>query len=221
MLIAEELFLLLRRDDGKAESAMAQNGYGLSGAVITDLILADRVTVSDDKDPVLTVLDAGPTGHPVLDGALRRLVEKDGSKLSKLVPDGKLNPEQSVAASLAAAGVVTIEEKRALGLVPAKYPVRDPEPERALRERLRTAIAGGTPSPADATLLAVLQGLDIAAKVLEKERGPLGKRDLKRRIEEVSEESVAGLAVGRAVRAANQAMMTAVVIPVVVSTTSS
>ena len=33
MLIAEELFLLLRRDDGKPESAMAQRAYGLAAAV--------------------------------------------------------------------------------------------------------------------------------------------------------------------------------------------
>ena len=43
MLIAEELFLLLRRDDGKPESASAQRGYGLAAAVITDLVLAEKV----------------------------------------------------------------------------------------------------------------------------------------------------------------------------------
>ena len=42
MLIAEELFLLLRRDDGKPESAMAQRGYGLAAAVIADLVVAGR-----------------------------------------------------------------------------------------------------------------------------------------------------------------------------------
>ncbi len=63
MLISESLFLLLRRDDGKPESAMAQRGYGLAAAVITDLVLAERVTLSDDKDPRMTVLASG-TGRP-------------------------------------------------------------------------------------------------------------------------------------------------------------
>lgn len=221
MLIAEELFLLLRRDDGKAESSMAYNGYGLSGAVITDLILAERVTVSADKDPRLTVVDTTPTGHPVLDAALGRLTEKDGKKLSKLVTDRALNPEERVAASLADAGVVGVVDKKALGLVPARYPVVDPEPERRLRERLRTVIAGGTPSPADAALLATLQGLDLAPRVLAEEKGTLGRKDLKRRIKEISDEAVAGLAVGQAVAAANQAIITAAIIPAITTTTTT
>ena len=51
MLIAEELFLLLRRDDGKPESAMAHRGYGFAAALLTDLVVARRITLSDDKDP--------------------------------------------------------------------------------------------------------------------------------------------------------------------------
>ena len=42
-----------------------------------------------------------------------------------------------------------------LGLVPEKYPVCDPEPERRLRERLRVVLQGGTPTLADASLLVV------------------------------------------------------------------
>ncbi|MFN2319206.1 MAG: hypothetical protein ABR500_05940 [Dermatophilaceae bacterium] len=37
-----------------------------------------------------------------------------------------------------------IEPKRALGLVPARYPVRDPRPEQALRERLQAVLPGAT-----------------------------------------------------------------------------
>jgi hypothetical protein len=221
MLISESLFLLLRRDDGKAESAFVQNGYGLAAALITDLVLAERVTLSDDKDPRLSVLVPGPVGHPALDAAMVRLQEKDGKKLSSLVSDGKVAAEQQIAEALAAAGVITIEEKRALGLVPAKYPVLDPEPERGVREHLRTVLAGGTPRPEDSTLLAVLQGLDVAAKVLEEEKGTLDKKQLKARIEQVSSEVAAGdavaQAVARAVAAMNAAVMTAVMVPIITS----
>jgi hypothetical protein len=126
MVIVEELFLLMRRDDGKPASAMAQRGYGLAAAVITDLVLAERITLSDDKDPRMTVLVPGPADHPALDAAMTRLEQRDGKKLSSLVTDGKLAVEAQVAAALASAGVVGIEEKRALGLVPARYPVVDP-----------------------------------------------------------------------------------------------
>lgn len=217
MLIAEELFLLLRRDDGKPENAWAQRGYGFAAAVVTDLVVAERVTLSDDRDPRMTVLVPGPAGHPALDAALARLEQRDGKKLSSLVTDGKVDREDELAAALAAAGVIRVEEKRALGLVPERYPVVDPEPERRVRERLRTVLVGGTASPADAALLAILQGLDIAPQVLADERGDLGKKDLRRRIEEVSADVAAGDAVGRAVAAMNTAMMTAVIVPIVVA----
>ena len=221
MLIAEELFLLLRRDDGKAESAAAQNGYGIAASVITDLVLAERVTLSDDKDPRVTVTASGPTGSAVLDAAMERLQQRDGKKLSSLVTDRRLAVVEPVAAALAAAGVITIEEKRALGLVPARYPVRDPEPERRVRERLRTVLAGGAPLPADATLLAILQGMGVAGKVLKEEAGGLGRRDLKRRIEEVSTDVRAGEAVAKAVAAMNAAIMTAAIVPAIAAGGSS
>jgi hypothetical protein len=219
MLISESLFLLLRRDDGKAESAFVQNGYGLAAAVITDLVIAERVTLSDDKDPRLTVVAPGPVGHPALDAALARLVEKDGKKLSSIVTDGKVAAEQQVAEALAAAGVIGIEEKQMLGLVPARYPVLDPEPERRVREQLRTVLAGGTPQPADSTLLAVIEGLGMTRKVLWAESGTLDKKQVKARIGQVSSEVAASdavaTAVARAVAAMNAAIMTAVLVPVI------
>jgi hypothetical protein len=215
MLIVEELFLLMRRDDGKPASATAQRGYGLAAAVITDLVLAERITLSDDKDPRMTVLVPGPVGHPALDAAMSRLEQRDGKKLSSLVTDGKLAVEAQVAAALQLAGIVGIEEKRALGLVPAKYPVIDPEPERRTREQLRLVLQGGTPRTEDATLLAILQGLGVVSKVLAEEKGTLGRRDLQRRIEEVSSEVKAGDAVAKAVAAMNTAIMTAAIVPAI------
>ena len=217
MLVAEELFLLLRRDDGKPESASAQRGYGLAAAVVTDLVLAERVTLSDDKDPRMTVLVPGPAGHPVLDAAMARLEQRDGKKLSTLVTDRRLALERPVASALADAGVIRVEEKRAMGLVPERYPVLDPEPERRLREQLRLVLHGGTPRTEDATLLSILQGLGVAGKVLEAEKGDLGRRDLTRRIEEVSTEVKAGEAVAKAVAALNSAILTAAIVPAVVA----
>lgn len=211
MLIAEELFLLLRRDDGTPEVWSAQRGSGLAAAVITDLVLAGHVTLSDDKDPRMSVLQEGPVGHPALDAAMTRLEACDGKRLSSLVTDRQVAVEQQVAAALAAAGIVRTEERRVLGLVPAKYPVLDPGPERRVREQLRVALAGASPRTEDATLLAILLALGVAAKVLKEEKGTLGRRDLERRIKEISTEVEAGDAVARAVATMNSA------IPVVIS----
>ena len=211
MLIAEELFLLLRRDDGTPEAWSAQRGHGIAAAVITDLVLAGHVMLSDDKDPRVSVLRPGPVGHPALDAAMARLEACEGKKLSSLVTDRQVAVEQQVAAALTADGIVRTEETRVLGLVPAKYPVLDPGPERRVREHLRAALAGSTPRTEDATLLAILQALGVAPKVLAQEKGTLGRRDLEQRIKEISAEVEAGDAVSRAVATMNSA------IPVVIS----
>jgi hypothetical protein len=217
MLIVEEMFLLMRRDDGKAASDMARRFYGLVAAVVTDLALAQRIALSDDKDPRVTVLVPAPVGHPALDVAIARLQQREGKRLSALMVDTKLAVEEPVARALAAAGVVDIEEKRALGLVPARYPVRDPGPERRVRERLRAVLMGGTAEPSDSAILAILQGLGIAHTVLADEMGTLTKAQLKDRIEEVATDVKAGDAVAKAIEAMNIAIMSAVVVPAVVT----
>jgi hypothetical protein len=199
MLVAEQLFLLLRRDDGKAESALAFTDYALTGAVLTDLLLAAHITFGDDKDPRVSVATGGSTGNPVLDAALERVRSKEGKKLSSLVTDGRLDPTDRVAESLAAAGVIEIHPKKALGLVAARYPVLDPWPEHALRERLRAVLAGVTPDRSEASLLMLLKGVGLAGKVLAEEKGTLGRRELDRRIDEVSSEDIVGTAVRKAV----------------------
>jgi hypothetical protein len=220
MLITESLFLLLRRDDGKPEIDMSKRHYGLTAAAITDLVIARRITLSDDKDPRMTVLVPAPPGHPTLDAAMDRLQRRDGKRLSSLMLDTKVAVEDTIARSLVTAGVIGVEEKRALGLVPAKYPVIDPRPEQRLRERLRAVLHGEAPEPQESALLAILQGLDVVGKVLAEEKGDLGEKELEARIEEVSADVQAGDAVAQAVAAMNAAIMTAVVVPVVISSGS-
>lgn len=173
-------------------------------------MLAGHVTLSDDKDPRVSVLRPGPVGHPALDAAMARVEACEGKKLSSLVADRQVAVEQQVAAALTVDGIVRTEEKRVLGLVPAKYPVLDQGPERRGREHLRAALAGSTPRTEDATLLAILQALGVAPKVLAQEKGTLGRRDLEQRIKEISAEVEAGDAVSR-VATMNSA------IPVVIS----
>ncbi|XVX18921.1 GOLPH3/VPS74 family protein [Actinomycetota bacterium] len=223
MLIAEQLLLLLTTDEGKAESWGIQDGIGYAGAAIADLVLAERVTLSDDKDPRVRVLSTAPTGHPALDQVLERLSHRDGKKLSSMVADGKCNPHKEIVASLARAGVIEVAPRRAFGFVPERHPVLDPGPERALRERLRAVLAGGQATIPEATVLSLLQGLDVAPKVLRDEMGGMGKKELKARILQVAREhdaGDAGVAVAKAIEAINVAVATAVIVPVVVSSGS-
>lgn len=220
MLISEELFLLLTNDEGKTEGWGTQRGYGLAGAVLADLIVAERITVDDAKDPRVSVVTRDSTGNPILDAALARVSEKEGKKLSSLVQDRKLDPAANIGAALAAQEIVGVQEKKMLGMVPARYPVLNGSPERAVRERLRVVIAGGQPTEAEATILSILQGLDVAHAVLRQEAGGLSKRQLKARINEVAQ-GASGTAVAKAVQALNTAILVAVIIPAATSAGSS
>jgi Golgi phosphoprotein 3 (GPP34) len=207
MVVVESLFLLMRRDDGKAASDMARRFYGLAAGAITDLVLAGRITLSDDADPRMTVLVPAPVGHPALDKAMARLQKRDGKKLSSLLLDTGLAVEEQVAGALATAGVVDVERKRAWGLVPAKYPVRDPGPERRLRERLREVVHGGESRHEEGAVLAILQGLGVVGTVLRDEVAPLDDAAVKERIGQVAGDSRTGHAVARAMAAMNSAAM--------------
>ncbi|RYG76182.1 GPP34 family phosphoprotein [Yimella sp. RIT 621] len=222
MPTTDQLFMLLTKDDGKIEGMGAQRGYGLVGAMLSDLIRAGKIDVTKEKQPRLTMVDGSPTGDPVVDHGLARIADKhNGKKLSSLISDRKLNPESLVVQRLAANGVVEVVEKKALGFVPERYPVLNPQPEQETRTRLAAVLSGSAAATSqDATLLSILQGLDVAHKVLEQESGGLGKRDLKARIEQVAAGDPGGDAVSRAIQALNTAMMTAVIIPVVVSGSS-
>ncbi|WP_312718428.1 GPP34 family phosphoprotein [Mobilicoccus sp.] len=225
MITSEELMLLLTRDDGKPESAFTQNTWGYAAANIADLVIAERITLDEAKDPRLTVIDSSPTGHPALDAALARLERKDGAKVSSLVTDGKVAAQAEIVASLQQAGVIEVEAKRFLGLVPEKRPIRDAAPERALRERLGSVLRGTTATPREATLLAIVQSLDIAPKVFAEETGGMSKKEIKARIEEVATHDHAGetvsAAVARALQAMNTAIVVATIVPIVTSTSSS
>ena len=210
---AAEIFLLLTNDHGGAASWGTQTGWALSAATIADLLIEERIALDEKKDPRVSVVDATPTGRAVLDKVLARIVEKDGKKLSALVQDSKLDPTAQVVEELVDGGTVGRVPKRWLGLVAEKRPTLDPHPEREVRERLRAVIAGGHPSATDATLLAILEALGVAKKVLADESHGLSAKDLKRRVEEATDEVAVGAALKRAIDGLNATILAAVIVP--------
>ncbi|MFJ2552012.1 GPP34 family phosphoprotein [Microbacterium sp. NPDC087591] len=221
MLIVEELHLLLLRPDGRLEtSAASYRLFGEVAAVLVDLTLHGRVTVTEGKKSVVQVVSADPTGHPVLDAALARLVPLSGKRLQSLVHSTKLDPLDEVVASLVAQGVLARGERGFFGWGAERTPESDPGPEALLRSRLAAVIAGtAAPTPADLTLLAILQGLNAAHPLLRHDVGELSSGQLRRRIEALTTGSPAGDAVSLAVTSAIAATMMAVMTPVIVATT--
>ena len=213
--------MLLLRPDGRTESAVSVNRlYGEVAAVIVDLALHGRVTVSDEKNPVVEIVSMEPTGNPILDTTLQRLVPLRGKRLQSLVARPKLDPLEIVVESLVMQGVLVRGERGFFGWGSARTPESDPGPEHLLRSRLAAVLAGtAAPTQADLALLSILQNLDAAHAILREERGGLSSRELKKRITELTAGSAAGDAVAKAVHDAIAAAMVAIMTPTIVAAT--
>lgn len=222
MLIAEELHLLLVRPDGRAEGAAASNRvYGEIAAVIVDLLLHGRVTVTSEKHPLVHVISTAPTGHPVLDAALQRLAPLSGRRLASLVSKTGLDPRDEIVESLIGQSVLIRGERGFFGMGALRTPEADAAPEGLLRRRLAAVLSGAlAPTPTDLTLLAILQSMQSAHALLRAESGGMSSRDLKKRIEQLSAHSPVGDAASAAVTAVLTAAMMATMIPVMVAATS-
>jgi len=213
--------MLLLRPDGRVESAVSVNRlYGEVAAVIVDLALHGRIAVSDEKNPVVEIVSTDPTGNPILDTTLQRLVPLRGKRLQSLVVRPKLDPLEIVVESLIVQGVLVRGERGFFGWGSARTPESDSTPEQALRARLAAVIAGtGAPTQADLALLAILQNLNAAHAILREECGGRSSRDLKKRIEQLTAGSQAGDAVAKAVNDAITAAMVAIMTPTIVAAT--
>ena len=221
MLIVEELHMLLLRPDGRVESAVSVNRlYGEIAAVIVDLALHGRVVVSEDKNPTVEIVSTEPTGNPILDSTLERLVPLRGKRLQSLVTRPKLDPLEVVVESLVVQGVLIRGERGFFGWGSARTPESDSTPEQVLRARLAAVIAGtGAPTQADLALLSILQNLNSAHAILRDQCEGMSARDLKRRIEDLTAGSAAGDAVAKAVNDAITAAMVAIMTPTIVAAT--
>ncbi len=221
MLIVEELHMLLIRPDGRVETSVSVNRvYGEIAAVIADLVLAGRVVVAEGKNAVVDVVSTDSTGHPVLDTALARLTPLRGKRLQSLIMRPKLDPLDVVVESLVIQGILVRGERGFFGWGSARTPESDPAPEQLLRARLAAVLAGtAAPSPADLSLLAILQALNAAHPILKEECGGRSGRELKKRIDELTAGSATGDAVAAAVNTAIAAALMAAMTPAMVAAT--
>ena len=203
MLIVEELFLLLMDANGEPEVLGMPRTTALNAALLADLHLAGRIQLSEDKRPLVRVAYAGHGGGDVLGFGEEVLSKRNGRRLDDLIWWSRLDPEEAVVNSLVRAGVLRRDEERTLlGRSKVRLSKLDPTPERQLRERLASVFAGRTaPSPADATILAILESVDVIVRLLHRESGASSRPELRARLAEVLDySSTPSYAVSRTVR---------------------
>ncbi len=175
LLLAESLLLLVLDDEQGHNTAYGAD-MGLAGALLLDLAAAELVQVVEGKlVPAPRPPDAAaPAG--VLAEALATIEAEAKTRGPKdwvrKLPT-KLKPIRSrVAQRLIERGVLSEQRRKVLGLVPVERLVEaDPEPERALRRRLRAELTGERDvSVRTALLVPLLRAHQLIPKLVPKDQ---------------------------------------------------
>jgi hypothetical protein len=223
LFLHEEILLLALRDDkGTVAAGGTLYTYGIAGALLAELLLADRIAVvTPRKTPLVEPHGEGTLGDPLLDECLEaiRTARKRASLqrwVARFVGIKKLH--HRVAHGLCRRGVLRADEDKILGIFSRKlYPERDPGPERRIIERLRRAIFGNT-ADVDARTVALLSlARHTGLLKLTFDRKELKER--KARIERIMNGDLTGGATREAIQAMQTAVFVAAILPAILTPT--
>lgn len=221
-LIAEDLLLLmLDEEKGRPTVDGTKFTHTLAGALLVELSLLGLVESDSPPDKQakgkgrIHAVGAAPA-DPVLALAWNAFSDKPrGASAVIQAIDSKV--KGPLLERLVAKGWVREERSKVLGIFPStKFPEADPRHEAELRSRIAGVLDGTDPDPRSAVLISLL----FAADALKALFPDADRKDLKARAEVISDGEWGGAAVRQAVQAVNAAVMTAVMIPVLISTTS-
>jgi hypothetical protein len=175
LLLAERLLLLVYDDDkGRPGWGQGSPEISISGALLIDLARAG--TLQLDGEAVAPAPGAAAPTHPLLTEALQVIREGEPRDAKTWVNDlrKEMKPlERKTAESLVDRGVLDEERSKALGIVDRyRFPTRDPEPERAVRDHLAAVLLEEQqPTGDDVQLIALARAYPrLIGGLVEKDR---------------------------------------------------
>lgn len=217
------MLLALRDKKGTLEGRAGMYRFALGGAILAELVLAGRVSVGRDKKKLVDVQDGKKLNEPILEECLKMISSAKRRRsaqawVSKFSGISRLR--HRVAEGLCRRGILRDSEDKVLLFFTRKlYPTIDPAPERALRSRIRRAVASDSRKLGERT--GILVALAHATGLLRVHFDRHELKSRKKRLEAISQGDLVGGATGEAVRAAQAAVMMAVIAATTVATTAS
>ena len=171
LILGEEIVLLSLDDSTGAHLPLMPQalGYGLAGAVLADLELAGRIAT---QTKCVEVLDAAPTGHPLIDPWLHQIAaDKKCHPIAhwlQTLSDEKGAIEQAALDHLIERGILKRQDKKILWVIGLRrYPTIHNEERVEVKTRLAQLIQGDEqPTHFDATLISLLSGCYLLSEVL-------------------------------------------------------
>lgn len=170
LTLLEEFVLLSLDDKTGAHLPLPPSAcsFGLAGAILSDLVMAERISTENKQVKVLNPL---PTGNTLLDPWLVMIAERAGVHSIHYwiatLSDHKREIEKSAINHLIDRGILKREDKKILWVVGLRrYPTIHNEERLEVRTRLRNLIlTDEKPDHFDATLISLLQGCYLLEEV--------------------------------------------------------
>ncbi|UCE49932.1 MAG: GPP34 family phosphoprotein [Phycisphaerales bacterium] len=222
LCLHEEVMLLALRDEEGTIASGTMYQYAIGAAVLAELLLSQRIVVDQSgKRKLVDLVSSTPLGEPLLDHCLEKITSaKRRAALQTWVSRfaSVKNLKHLVAQRLCQRGILRADEDKVLLIFTRKiYPEVNPEPERELIERLGQAIFTDAVDVDPRTV--VLVSLANAAGLLKVVFDKKMLKTRKKRIERIVNGEITGKAAQQAIQAMQAAVMVAVIMPAIMTTT--
>lgn len=222
LYLYEEVMLLALRDK-EGTIAASYLEHAVAGAVLSELLLDHSIAVDPKNRRLVNLINAEDSGDPVIDACLEKMRSaKRRASLQTWVSRlaGIKDLKHKVAHQLCARGIIRADEDKILFVFPRKvYPEINPEPEKAIIERLKTAIFTDVEDMDARTI--VLISLANGAELLGENLGYKEVRQARKRIDQIIKGEVSGNATREVIEACEAASMVATLIPLFIAGTAS
>ena len=222
LYLHEEIMLLALRDEEGTIAAGPTYEYAVGAAVLAELLLSQRIVVDQSgKKKLVDLVSSAPLGEPLLDQCLEKITTaKRRAVLQTWVSRfaSVKNLKHLIAKRLCQQGILRADEDKVLLIFTRKiYPEVNPEPERKLIERLREAIFTDAADidPRTVVLASLANSAGILRVVFDKKM----LKARKARIERIVNGDITGKAAQEAIQAMQAAVMVAVIMPAIMTTT--
>ena len=224
LFLHEQIMLLALRDKEGTIATSTMYKYAISGAILAELILNNRIVVDESKKrKLIRVLDSTPVGEPLIDECFDKI--KNANRNQSLQTwvsrfSSVKNLKHRVAKHLCQRGILRVDESKILLIFNRTiYPEVNPEPERKLIEQLREAIFSNTEriDPRTVVLISLCNGTEILKAIFDRKTLKVRKD----RINQIINGELTGKAVKEVRDAMQAAVMVTCILPAIVSTTVS
>lgn len=223
LLLHQEVLLLALADD-KGVLTGGMVGYALAGAMLSELLLQERIVANDDKQRIVAVVNDKPVGEPMLDELLAMIGESKknrGMQEWVVKAAGMKDLHHRIAMPLCQMGILKQDERKILFLFTQKiYPEINGSWEDAIRQRMAAVMFHEDQLPDDRT--AVLIALASQTGILSQNFAPVELKQHRERIEKLAKgEILAADATAAAIEAVQAAITVAIIASTVAATTAA